>query len=46
MGMGLPPVTMKRGGGGFDVDTDLLKEQEKSFAKMYNKDGELHDPFA
>ena len=46
MGMGLPPVMMKRGGGGFDMDTDLLKEQEKSLAKMYNKDGEYQDPFA
>ena len=32
--MDLPPLQMKRGGQGFDFDTDILNEQKKNIAKM------------
>jgi hypothetical protein len=30
----LPPVSKKRGGGGFELDEDMLKEQQKNIAKI------------
>ena len=43
----LPPVMMKRGGGGFDFDADILNEQKKNLHRLYagNGEEEFQDPF-
>jgi indole-3-glycerol phosphate synthase len=33
-GFDLPPVAFKRGGNGFDFDSDILNDQKKNIAKM------------